>query len=207
MYIRTTLALATAVLALLTACGGAPAPAGSTPPAPVVTPPTVVVTPPPGAFPTGIAGDPELAAQFPTEVDGKPVTDLLVIRFVDYARSFGMEAAKIEAIRGAFANVGVDLEWVVYAHANASVFDGFVGILALRIPGQDASVMTPVLVQINTQNEGDVLTQETVGGKSVSVMRSEGGYASNWYYAHGDVLWSINTASQNEAEAVFSSLQ
>ena len=32
----------------------------------------------------------------------------------------------------------------------------------------------------------------------------QGGYASSWLYAHDDIIWEVNTSSQDEAAAVFS---
>ncbi|MEO7117805.1 MAG: hypothetical protein ABIZ34_02405, partial [Candidatus Limnocylindrales bacterium] len=55
-------------------------------------------------------------------------------------------------------------------------------------------------------DEGDTLAQETIGGKSVMVVRSQGGFASDWLYANGDTVWQLNTSSEDEAAAVFAAL-
>jgi hypothetical protein len=59
---------------------------------------------------------------------------------------------------------------------------------------------------LSTSNAGDKLSAETSGGKSVSVVRDSGGTASDWLYANGDILWSVNTSDQKVADAVFAAL-
>ncbi|MEO6349723.1 MAG: hypothetical protein ABIP53_03645 [Candidatus Limnocylindrales bacterium] len=171
--------------------------------APIVLPTALPPAPPPTL---GSISNSELAAKFPTQVDGNPVPAPTVVRFIDFARAMGQSPDEVEAIRAAFAAVSVNLENIVFANATATVDDSSVGLIALQIPGQDASVLIPILSQLGAVNEGDTLSTETIGGKTVTVERSEGGYASDWYYVNGDIVWNVNTSDEDEAAAVFSAL-
>lgn len=209
------IAIGIATVALLAACSSAPS--GSTPvpgtPAPgatatsvaVVTPaqPTVVaVTAQPVPTSGGVV-DTELAGRFPTQVDGQPVTDLNIRRLVDYLALGGPEL--ISAWTSALATIGIDVQTAVFGSATATVDGSLVGINAFRVPGHDAATLIP-LRELSWVNDGDVLAQETVGGKSVTVGRSPNGYAGRWMYANGDTLWVLSTSDPDEAEAVFTAL-
>lgn len=204
------------LVVMLAACSSA-APAGSTPPA--VTPaPTAsgtspAVTTAPATAPgtsqqpgPSFAGDPELEARFPSQVGGQPVTNVMTARLVDFLRALSTSQAEIDTMRRTFLTIGIDLDTVVMGSANATVSGSLVGILAFRVPGQDANTLIQNYLLFSSSNEGDTLSQETIGGKNVAVVRSAGGYASTWMYANGDTLWSVSTSDQKAAEAVFAAL-
>jgi hypothetical protein len=209
---------------MLAACSSA-APSGSTPPAVTPAPsasgtpvPDASATPPAATTPPAttpgtsqqpgpsFAGDPELAARFPTQVDGQPVTNVTIALFVDFLRAFNTPQAEIDSMRQTFATIGIDLDTVVMGSANATVDGSSVGILAIRVPGQDANKVIQNYALLNPENTEDTVSQETIGGKNVAVVRSAGGQASTWAYATGDIMWSVNTSDQKEAEAVFAAL-
>lgn len=210
-----TIALAIIAVAMLAACSSAPA--GSTPPgatqAPVATgtpqatgtPSTTVPGTSPGGLPS-FASDPDLAARFPTQVGGQPVTDVTTVLFLEFLHAFGTTDAQIAASREAFTALGIDLDKVVFGSAQASVNGSSVSFQAFRVPGQDAGKLIQDYSLLSPSDTGDTLTQETVGGKNVSVVRSADGYASTWMYANGDIMWSVNTSDQDEAAAVFAAL-
>jgi hypothetical protein len=197
---------------VLTACSSA-APAGSTPAAGASATPQAVTTPAataatsqgPFVLPS-FAGDPDLAARFPKQVDGKPVGPVTTGKFIDFLRARQSTQAEIDTMSQAFAAVGIDLNSVVVGSANATVGGSTVGIFAFRLPGQDASKLIQNYLLLSSSNEGDKLSPETVGGKNVTVVRDSAGYASTWMYANGDILWTVNTSNQKEAEAVFAAL-
>ena len=204
------------LVVMLAACSSA-APAGSTPPAGTPAPGAsgtlpAVTTPPATASGTSqqpgpsFAGDPELTARFPTQVGGQPVTDVTTAMFVDLLRALKSTQAEIDSMRQTFATIGIDLDKVVFGSATATVSGSSVGIQALRIPGQDASKLIQNYALFSSTNAGDTVSKETIGGKNVTVVRSEGGFASTWMYANGDLMWSVNTSDQKEAEAVFTAL-
>lgn len=205
-----------ATVALLAACSSGPpsstpvpatpAPSATATPAAVVTlapQPTVAVSAQPVATSGGVVGG-DLAAKFPTQVDGQPVTDLIIRPLVDYLALGGPEL--IPAWTSALATIGIDVQTAVIGSATATVDGALVGINAFRVPGHDAATLIPLRELFSSVNEGDVVAEETVGGKSVMVVRSEGGYASHWMYANGDTLWVLSTSDADEAEAVFTAL-
>jgi len=160
------------------------------------------------------AGDPELAAKFPKQVDGQPVTNVTTARFIDFMSAFdttpsaaASTKAEIDSVRTIFAGIGLNLDTMVFGSATATVSGSSVGIVALRVPGQDANKLIQNYAMIpSALKSGDVLSKETVGGKSVTVVRDVGGFASTWMYANGDILWEVDSTNQDEAAAVFTAL-
>jgi len=194
------------------ACSSSPA--GSTPPGAT---PTAVVTPEPTAAPTSttpgasfpipsFAGDPELAAKFPTQVAGQPVTTPQTARFIDFLGAFQTSAAEIDTIRQTLAAIGANLDTLTFGTATATVNGSSVSITALRTPGQDASRLIQNYGALSTDNATDVLTPETIGGKNATRITTSDGTLSGWMYATGDTLWQVNSTDQAEAAAVFSAL-
>jgi hypothetical protein len=210
-----TIAVGASLMAVLMACSSAPANstptpgatagATATPQAPVATatPETTV----PGATPPfpSFASDPDLARQFPTQVAGQPVTDVTTVVFVDFLAGFGTTEAELETSRLAFAALGFDLDKVVFGAAQATVDGSSVSFQAFRVPGQDANRLIQNYTLLSTDNQGDTLEQASSGGKTVTVIKSAD-VASTWMYAHGDILWSVNTSDPDEAAAIFAAL-
>jgi hypothetical protein len=205
-----TIVVGITLAAMLTACSSSPA--GSTPPGATATPQATATA---TATATAIGGsqlplpsfggDPELAAKFPTQVAGQPVTDLLTVVFIDFIRGFGTTEAQLSSTRQAFNALGIDLDKVVYGSADALVNGNPVSFQAFRVPGQDAAKLMKNYALLSSDNEGDTLESASSGGKSVSVIKSAG-VASTWMYASGDTLWSVNTSDPDEAAAVFAAL-
>ena len=206
-----------ALLLMLSACGTA-APAGSTTPtgtpasgaspsAPAAT--ASAVASPPASAPAsqgGLVGDPDLAAKFPTQVAGKPVSSVTTAKLVDFMTALSVTPDEVEQTRQSLAAVGIDMNTVLDGSATANVDGSPVSFTAIRVPGQDASKIIPIYIALSASNQGDKVTQETNGGKSVSVVRSATGYASGWLYANGDILWAVDTSDQTKAGAVLSAL-
>ena len=208
------IAAGTTVLLLLAACSSStpaaatPAAGASATPQAVTTPePTTVASQGPFVMPS-FAGDPDLAGKFPKTVAGKPVTAAETARFIDFLRAFNTTQAEIDKISQAFNAIGIDLNSVILGSAVATVNGSPVNIFAFRVPGQDAGKMIQgyAVLSAGNANAGDKLSVETVGGKNVTVVRDAAGVASDWLYANGDVLWSINSSDKPDAEAVFAAL-
>jgi hypothetical protein len=198
--------------AVTAAPGAAGTPAATAVPAATAAP---AVTAPPVAAPgtsqqalPSFAGDPELAARFPKEVAGQPVTNVRTASFIDFLHGFNTDQAKIDTFRQTLASMGMNLDTVTVGFATATVSGSPVAFQAIRVPGQDANKLIQNYAQLDLTafNQGDTLSKETVGGKNVSVIRSSAGYASTWMYANGDILWQLNTSDQQAAEAVFTAL-
>src|SRR5450759_2254122 len=156
------------------------------------------------------AGDPELAAKFPKQVDGQPVTNVNTAKFIEFLSAFGgadpSAQAQIDSTRQTLSAIGIDLNTIVFGYGTATVNGSSVGIQALRIPGQDANKLIQNYLLFSSSNQGDTLSKETIGGKNVTVVRSSTGFASAWLYATGDIAWEVSTSSQDEAAAVFAAL-
>ncbi len=159
------------------------------------------------------AGDPELAAKFPKQVDGQPVTNVTTARFIDFMSAFdttpsaaASTKAQIDSMRQTLSAIGIDLNTIVFGYGTATVNGSSVGIQALRIPGQDANKLIQNYLLFSSSNQGDTLSKETIGGKNVTVVKSATGFASAWLYATGDIAWEVSTSSQDEAAAVFAAL-
>src|ERR1700716_2386708 len=120
------------LVVLLAACGTA-APAGSTSPTgtpasgtlPSSAPATAsAVASPPGSAPAsqgGLVGDADLAARFPTQVAGKPLSNVTTAKLVDFMTALGTAPAEIEQTRQSLATVGIDVNTVLYGTATANV--------------------------------------------------------------------------------------
>jgi hypothetical protein len=216
MHYRT-IAAGFAAVAMLVGCSAA-TPAGATPTAgtpaagATATPTSAVIpTATPAATSTqpvptsgGIVGS-ELSSRFPTVVDGQPVTNRVVERKIDVLRSSGMPAEGIELFRSTLAGIGIDLETVIDGSGMTPVGPYNVGIFALQVPGHQAAELIPVLEILATGGRsGDVQSLETVGGKSVTVLRSASGVASLYMYPDGDIMWY--TGSGGAEEAFFTAL-
>lgn len=218
----------TTLLVVIAACGSS-APAGSVSPTPppgatgtpaantappgVSNPPTV--TNPPATLPATtlgpqptFVGDPDLAAKFPKTIDGQPVTGVTTARLIDFFRAFSTPEAQIEEFRQALAAIGIDFETVIFGNANATLNGSPFGFQAIKVPGKDANVVIQNYqgLSLTATNEGDTMKQETSGGKTVSVIRSAGGYASHWLYATGEIAWELATSDPEEAAALFTAL-
>ena len=109
-------------------------------------------------------------------------------------------------MRADMAAIGVNMDTLIVGFGQATVGTSMVQIEATRAPGVDANKLLPVAAKLSANDATDKVTTETVGGKSVSVVRDEGGYASSWLYAHDDIIWQVHTSSQDEAAAVFTAL-
>jgi hypothetical protein len=208
------IAAGTTLLLLLAACSSS-TPAAATPAAGASATPQAVTTPEPttaasqGPFVMpSFAGDPDLAGKFPKTVAGKPVPAAETARFIDFLRAFNTTQAEIDKISQSFNALGIDLNSVILGSAVATVNGSSVNIFAFRVPGQDAGKMIQgyAVLSAGNANAGDKLSTETVGGKNVTVVRNSAGVASDWLYSNGDVLWSINSSDQADAEAVFAAL-
>lgn len=181
--------------------------------------------PSPDATPTEsaaatIAPDTDLATLLPTTLGGAPVSvarfdgeDLTEVPRPENQTSdedpfgFGMGAGGVAAlaeeldvlpaeVQGAMAYAS-DHEPDFYPHA----------VIAVRVPGADPAAMVDALaVAIGGLwfMSGELtVTEETVGGKTVSVLESSN---SNYFYAIGDVAFIVKIDDPAEAEDVLQDL-
>lgn len=204
-----------ALMAVLASCGSSAtsAPGAATSPASAAPTGAAIASSQPsaaatgGSVPSSVIADPDLAGKFPKEIAGKPVTNVTTGRMVDFFVSLQTPQAQIDKLRADMTAIGVNLDTLIVGFGQATVGTETVQIEATRAPGVDANKILPAAAQLSVNDpDTDKITTENVGGKSVSVVRDAGGYASSWLYAHDDIIWEINTSSQDEATAVFSAL-
>jgi hypothetical protein len=203
-----------ALLALVAGCGSSAtsAPGAATTPATAAPSVATIATAQPSPGSTAglvlpsFAGDPDLASKFPKEVAGKPVTNITTARMIDFMTAFQAPQSEIDKSRADMAAVGVNFDTLIVGLGRATVGTSTVQIQALRAPGVDATQLLPVAAKLSEGDTTDTVTTETVGGKSAAVVRNADGYASDWLYAHDDIIWQLHTSSKDEADAVFSAL-
>lgn len=159
--------------------------------------------------------DPELAAKFPTTVDGNPVTRVETVNFVEFFQAFGGlgspdQAAKFQAFVQLLANNGIDATKLAFGNASATVNGSPVQIQAFRTPGVPATTFVslyPQLAQIDqTQEQLPTQGNANIGGKNVITFTDSTGNVT-YIYPAGDIAWSVATSDPAEATAVFSALQ
>jgi hypothetical protein len=167
------------------------------------------------AFPSFNANaDPDLAARFPKTVAGQPVTNVVTYNFVELFTAFGggdaESQAKLQAFVQLLANNGINAATLSFGSADATVNDSDVTIQAFRTPGGNAATfisLWPQLAAIDqTNNTPPTAGSATVGGKTVTTFTDSDGNVT-YVYPSGDVVWSLDSSDQAEADAVFSAIQ
>ncbi len=202
-----------AFTALIAGCSGA-APAASSEPNDATTSaapeqqaesPSVVASASESAA-ASIAADADVAVLLPTTLGGEPVT----------AQSFNGEAVA-DVPLGNLAQAGLgglaqslgmpltDIQGAAVFAPDHEQFNSPHAVMALRVPGADPdSLIETLSVAIGGMRvmSGELtLTEETVGGKSVSVLGT-----SPYLYVVGDVAFVVWTDDPSEAEDVLQEL-
>ena len=161
------------------------------------------------------ASDPDLAAKYPTTIDGQPVTGLQTFFFLDLLKAFESEA-QIQAITSALGSFGLDANTVSAGSAKATVDGSDVTIGSLRAPGADANQIiahyNDIQAAVNTAmgqpapSSPPTLTQSNLGGKNVTLSTDSDGIVT-YLYASGDTLFQISDANDDQAGKVLAALQ
>lgn len=205
--------------------GGSPAPGTTPAPAttpnpggPTIAPPTQAGVPPaggscaevptfaPGQAPS-FAPDVDLAARFPQQVDGVPVTGLNSLRMVDYLCTLGGGQVAVDYFA---SNVpqGLNFATLSHAYADAIVEGEEVDLTAYRAPGLDPNLMIQSFSQlIRALGGGDTevvnTATATIGGKNVFVLTDENG-GVGYLYPLGDVLFVVSdVVTDSQAAKIF----
>jgi hypothetical protein len=211
------IAIGLTLVLTLTACSSSPA--SSTPAAtPIATAtataaalptaaPPIATTAGQTAGPT-FADDPVLAAMFPTQVGGQPVTVNTGL-LIDFMKALGATEADIDPIRQVLTPIGITLDTVTFGVGTVTLNGSVVSWQALRLAGgEDPNLLVQYyqLLQLVPDTTGDTVKQESVGGKTVSVVRAPDGSAVLWMYVHGDVFWSLGTSNETTAALILAAL-
>lgn len=209
-----------AAMLAVAACGGT-----TTPTVPPINVPSIAVPSisiPSIAIPTLPSGsfaipsfntnaDPALAAVFPTQVDGQPVTNVQTFRFMDFLTLLGSsDPAQATAFTQAMASIGVDPNTLTEGTGTASVSGSDVQFEAIHTPGVDANrfiqIMPQLTVLFSPEDQPPTLGQTTIGGKTVTTLTDASSGDVQYMYAHGDVAWSFSSTDQAEVAAVLAAL-
>jgi hypothetical protein len=178
--------------------------------------PTATAAASPDAAPTfsipsvalpSFAPDNELAARFPTEIDGQPVTDVTTVLWMEFLLSFAPEQA--QQFRSAMSSVGIDADRMSFGSATATVDDETVQLQALRTAGADAGLIVANFATIgavfNPDEEQPTLTQANFGGKNVTKATDADGDVT-YLYVSSDVLWFISDLEESQAATILAAL-
>ena len=208
------------------ACGGTAAP--TVPPVnvpsiaiPSIAIPSIAIPPivlPSGALPSiafpsfNTNADPALAARFPTQVAGQPVTNVQTVRFMDFLTLLGStDPTTTSAFTQALTSIAVDPNTLTEGTATATVNGNSVQFEAIHMPGADANrfiqIWPQVTVLFSPEDQPPTLGQASIGGKSVSTLTDPSTGDVTYLYANGDVVWSVSSAAaQAEVAAVLTAL-
>lgn len=213
------------LVGLLSACSsGTPAPTGAT--GTTGTPGATGSTAPPAAptgaaqpEPTSVVGsvppfsfaipsfvpDTTLEAAFPTEIDGKPVTDVESVGFLAFLQAFETDPEEIAGFVAAMQGIGVDPATVAFGNATVMVGDESLELQAIRTPGGSAAIALDALTALDPPDPAPTITSETIGGKPATVATLEDG-EEEFYYANGDVAWLLPGADRAQVEVILAAL-
>lgn len=218
------LGLGCSVLLLLAACGGAPA--STQLPTAVAAQPTSRATSEPAATvapsqavgatcagaPASLTPDPDLASQFPAQIDGNPVTVTDTHYWWEsmcaYAGQAGIDAWKA-AIPERFHLILTD---VSYASAVVTVDGDEVEFNAFRSPGLPGflTVLYPELVQMvrheMPSGTGQSTSYATIGGKEVTIQTLDGTAAYLYATQEEDVVFALTDVTESQAERILAAL-
>lgn len=163
------------------------------------------------AFPSfDTNADPQLAAMFPTQVGGQPVTEVQTFNYLQFVSAFGGAGAdSTQAFVAALTQAGIDPSTVSIGTAKTTVDGDEVSITAFRTPNVDATrllALAPQLQQL-TDPTAELPTVGTanVGGKTVTTLTDSDGNV-DYVYPHGDVLWGTDSSDQTVVGTILSAL-
>ena len=214
-----------AVALAVSACGGTAAPTVpavvvpsiAIPSIPAIVVPTLPVgvpTLPSGSFvlPSfaipSFAGDPTLAAKFPTTVGGKPVS---TPQTALYGSLFQFTGGTYEAqqFAAAMTSIGVDPNTVSYGAATVELSET-TNITAIRTPNYSAAQFLAALPQLTAIFSPDepapVIGQVSIAGKTITTA-TDADETTTYYYASGDTIWTTSASDPADLTAVFTAIQ
>jgi len=163
---------------------------------------------PPGSL--VLTPDPTLEGEYPTTIDGQPVTDLASARYIESLCALGGDAS-IEAAESMLAP-GVDLNDMRVATANVVVDGQSLVLDSYRLPnhgGDELVSAVGVLANAVAGSEAkftDDLVQTTAGGRPVLRFTNAADGAISYLYSTGDTLFIVEDSTQSQADKVIAAL-
>ena len=154
--------------------------------------------------------DPTLAAEFPTQVSGQPVTNVETSRYMDLLNLLASDhPEQIQGFQAAMQGIGVDPNAVSLGTADTTANGDDIKITAIRTPGVDANQLLSVLPALAAASGGDttppIVSQANIGGKNAIVL-TDADENLSYVYVHGDVAWSTNSDNAADVATVFAAL-
>jgi len=168
------------------------------------------------AFPSFNANaDPTLAAKFPTQVGGQPVTGVQTVNFVAFFQALAGDdessASQLQSFVQLLGTNGVDATQLSFGSATTTVDGESVQIQAFRTPGGDINKFIALWPQLTALDDSEktppTVGTSNVGGKTVTTLTDPEDDSVTYIYAQGDTAWSVDSNDPAEAAAVFTALQ
>ena len=225
-----------------TAPAGAPTPGGVVTPTPAaaatsavlptsgvptVAPATVAAStlaPATGAEPTDVPGDTaapatvvpdnDLAAKFPTSIDGQPVENVQTGLFASSLQGFNIPDATLNQIAQQFSSIGIDLATLSSGTADYTVDGESVTLQAVRTPNNDAnkflqgySVIIGTLDSVFGESPPPppTMVQSNIGGRNVTVATDSDGNVTTLYVT-GDTVFIVQNMTDSQTAKVIAAL-
>jgi hypothetical protein len=149
----------------------------------------------------------QLAGRFPTQIDGRPVTGVRTLLYMEFLLGFAPD--KADEFRAAMSSVGIDANAMSAGTASATVGGETVRFVALRVPGGDANTIVENLVALGSVLDPDraqsTLMQVSIGGKNVTKATDLDGDVT-YVYATGDILWLMDDIEETRAAKILAVL-
>ena len=154
------------------------------------------------------AGDPTLAAKFPTTVGGQPVGTPTTALYASIFQSFG---GTYEAQRFATAMTAIGVDPVRFrTELPPWSFRKRVRITAIRTPNYSAAQFLSALPQLTAILSPDepapVVGQVSIAGKTITTT-TDTNEKTTYYYASGDTIWTTDATDPADLTAVFTAIQ
>jgi hypothetical protein len=157
-----------------------------------------------------LTDDETLEAEFPTQIDGGPISDLASARWLETLCIMGGPAS-VTSI-GQKLPSGLDVNDMRVASAVALVDGRAVTLVAFRLPGHQGTELVPAVgvlsggVAPESPRFSGNLTSATVASKTVSVWSDPATGAESYLYPTGDTLFVVGPVDSSQADKVFTAL-
>jgi peptidyl-prolyl cis-trans isomerase B (cyclophilin B) len=162
----------------------------------------VILPPEPSPEPEpSFVGDAELAAMFPEQLGGEPVS---VASFTgqEILSQSGPDNPGIQELVAALESQGKTLDDLTLASTLHETDNGAASIVAIRVKGAEAIALLDRLGALITGYSDLQTGPAEIGGKQVSVLTDgpDNGQQRSYGYANGEVLWIIQATQGLEEE-------
>ena len=156
------------------------------------------------------ATDATLLAEFPKQVAGQPIDNVQAVPMLTFVCFYLGGQATVDQFRTSLSRLGWNISDMSYGSFDTTVQDETVSVTAIRFPGQDAGSLIAnfglfgAFAGINIA--GDGLTDANVGGKTVKTTQADSDGTKSYFYTHGDTLFLIQDATDDQATAILQAL-